>query len=76
MSACHWCASEEGTPIEGMEERVELRPYGPDGALVCFDCGMSEAHIEETNRNIVRHLQTIVSSGHVPVVTDSGIVPG
>lgn len=31
MRACHYCQKTEG----------ELRPYGPNGEIVCFQCGMS-----------------------------------
>ena len=38
-SACEYCKKEKeenGSP-------VDLRPYGKDGAWICFDCGMSPA---------------------------------
>ena len=31
IGACQLCGAEE-----------ELRPYGPDGCWVCFDCGMKD----------------------------------
>ena len=31
MSTCHYCQKTEG----------ELRPYGPNGEIVCFACGTS-----------------------------------
>lgn len=67
MSTCHWCGQEGGTGP------AELRPYGPDGADICFDCGMSEEHGAETMENMLALLHGIVSSGHTPVITDDGI---
>lgn len=26
----------------------ELRPYGKDGAMICFDCGMKPENIKQT----------------------------
>lgn len=34
--SCHWC--------KAPSDKEDLRPYGPNGAWVCFPCGMSPAH--------------------------------
>ena len=75
MRACHWCGSEQGSAIEGTDEVVELRPYGPDAADVCFDCGTSPEHEAETNVTMLRYINAIVSSGHGIAITSEGIVP-
>ena len=33
---CHFCGKEE-----------ELRPYGPNAELICFDCGMKDEKTTE-----------------------------
>lgn len=73
MSACHYCKQEEGTPIPDSTDVIELRPYGPDGSGVCFDCGTSPEHEEETMTNMLAIVMGIVKSGHTPVITDTGI---
>lgn len=37
---CHYCG-----------EGGDLRPYGPGGSYVCYPCGTSPEHLEETDRN-------------------------
>jgi len=32
----------------------ELRPYGKDGAFICFNCAMKEENIKETNRQFFK----------------------
>jgi hypothetical protein len=32
-------------------EVKELRPYGKDGANICFDCAMKPENREETDKN-------------------------
>lgn len=41
---CYVCKCPERT-------RGELRPYGPDGQLICFACAMKPERKEETARN-------------------------
>jgi hypothetical protein len=33
----------------------ELRPYGKNGARICWDCGLE--HSEETSKNMIRFLK-------------------
>ncbi len=75
MKACHYCASEAGTPIADSKEVVELRPYGPDGADVCFDCGTSPEHEAETSAAMLRLINGIVAGGYGIGITSEGIVP-
>ena len=41
---------EEDEKCEYCGKIDELRPYGKNGANICFDCGMK--NIEETNSNM------------------------
>lgn len=40
-STCHYCRQSK--------HRGDLRPYGPGAALVCYECGSSPEHLEQTN---------------------------
>ena len=56
-----------------MEE--ELRPYGPRGAWVCFDCVMeSKNREEETSMNFLGQAETSILVG--PLKTIIGEVVG
>jgi|SRR5207302_3034323 len=35
--SCYLCAKKEGEP-DGKGDAVELRPYGPNAAWICFGC--------------------------------------
>jgi len=45
---------------KGMPEQCEyckvsgedLRPYGKNGAWICYKCGTSDEHIKETQKNL------------------------
>lgn len=53
--------------------RVELRPYGPNGAAVCFECAMKPERKEETARNFAARLNAC----SVPIIgTDAGVFEG
>lgn len=59
---CHYC-----------ETTSDLRPYGPRGAMVCFDCAMSTPErAEETTRNF--HAQ-LLACGRVAVIDGSHVGP-
>lgn len=60
---CHYCHT----------TTKELRPYGPRGAMVCFDCGTSSEHVEETNKNFAAQLE---AAGPIAVIgTEAGPYP-
>ena len=62
---CYYCDSTE-----------DLRPYGPDGSLVCYECGVDPEHEEETKRNFLRKLDAAVEAGSgLAELTDEGPVP-
>lgn len=44
---------EEADICELCGAKDELRPYGPDGKRVCFDCGTKPENMEETERRFV-----------------------
>lgn len=53
--------------------KVELRPYGPNGADVCFECAMKPACKQQTERNFAARLNAC----EVPVIgTDAGVFEG
>ena len=51
---------------------AELRPYGPNGAYVCFECAMNPEHRAETDRQFGGRLALI--QGPV-VLTSEGPAP-
>lgn len=42
---CYYCPSEE-----------DLRQYGPEGSYVCYPCGASPEHEEETMANFIAQM--------------------
>lgn len=69
---CCVCKRAEGTPIPGKPCPVELRPYGPGAAPVCFDCAMNPERIAETKRQFAGLLAL---AGPVAMLTDEGPAP-
>lgn len=66
MDKCYLCLGTE-----------ELRPYGKDGQIICFDCGTSPENEEETKKRFNEHLQLIsreaqLKGEHI-VLTEDGI---
>jgi len=62
QTVCCYCGTTDG-----------LRPYGPGGAAVCFDCGTSPEHNEETSANFIAQLEAAIamsagSAGTLPVI--------
>jgi len=50
----------------------ELRPYGKDRSLICFDCAMRPENKKETERQF----EAVLDSSPVVILTDAGpIVP-
>lgn len=59
---CHYCG-----------ETTDLRPYGPRGAWVCFDCAMSTPEREaETGRNFLMQLD---AAGPVAMLDGTEVGP-
>ena len=68
---CYHCERIEGTPYhnQGGEERtVELRPYGPQGQLICFECAMMDEETTKANFYVmldaVRAISPVVVIGN------------
>ena len=62
MKTCYYCGCADG----------EMRPYGPNMSYVCFDCGTSPEHVDETDKNFAAQMQ---AAGEVVLLTDEGPVP-
>lgn len=59
---CHYC-----------DKNFDLRPYGPNGSMVCFSCAMKTPEREqETSRNFAVQLQ---AAGGVVVIDGTEIGP-
>jgi hypothetical protein len=60
--ACHYCT-----------KTGDLRPYGPRGSMVCFDCAMATPERKaETERNFGAQLD---ACGDVAVIDDTNVGP-
>lgn len=71
--SCHYCNEPEQITPTG---RKELRPYGPGGALVCFDCAYATpARAAETGIELQRAMNRIESQGFDIMLTDHGFLP-
>lgn len=54
----------------------ELRPYGPNGAWVCYDCAMSPEHKEETRINFDAQLRAAAKVNPIVVIdSEHGPIP-
>lgn len=62
---CHYCES----------EKKEMRPYGPGGAWVCFDCAMAtDERKAEAERQLARRFDAAERGGG-PVVIGGRLGP-
>ena len=50
--ACCACDRPELPDREDSRGETELRPYGPDGALICFGCAMKTENRAEADRRL------------------------
>jgi hypothetical protein len=66
---CHYCRA---------EEPVELRPYGPGGAYVCYPCATSPEHEQATIRRYQVQLAAaaVIGGGIVTIGVPDGPQPG
>ncbi len=77
IPVCHHCGDAENFPRDPAKGRqVELRPYGPGGAQVCFQCAMEPKNKKQTERNYGVQLETNeVVGGGAALLTSDGPVP-
>jgi hypothetical protein len=58
---CHYCQQPFSDPDD-------LRPYGPDGALVCFDCAMATPERKaEADRRMHGLLDAAIRTGTIRI---------
>lgn len=64
---CFYCSDSE----------QEMRPYGPNGSMVCFGCAFStKERQEETSKNFSSQLEQAASGGDIVVIgTEAGPYP-
>lgn len=71
MTACHYCAVEFPDP-------TDLRPYGPGGASVCYDCGHATPERSKTTAQAMRAMldaAEAMSPHGAVVLNDAGFHP-
>ena len=71
---CHYCGLPENFPRDPAKGRqVELRPYGPGGAFVCFQCMTATPERErQAKRNFGIQLEAAEVAGGGVSVLDGG----
>lgn len=71
MTGCHYCAEEFPDPND-------LRPYGPGGVSVCYDCAHAtperEVATTQAMRTMLDAAEAMSPSGTI-VLNDSGFHP-
>lgn len=66
---CYLCEREPTADLS-----VELRPYGPKGQMVCFECAFKTP--EQTEITTSQFLSQLKASGPVVVIgTENGPIP-
>jgi hypothetical protein len=61
--------------LNGMVQ-VELRPYGPGGAWICYDCAMgSDERKAIAEQNLAARFDAIEQAGKTIMLTEHGIFP-
>jgi hypothetical protein len=61
---CHYCCAQS-----------DLRPYGPQGSMVCFKCAMATPEREaETERHFAAQINAITNDA-VVICTEAGPFP-
>jgi hypothetical protein len=75
---CHYCGRAENFPAASGTEQVELRPYGPGGAPVCFECATATPEREkqaEQAFGVLLQGNEAISPVGIAAITDKGLVP-
>jgi hypothetical protein len=68
---CYCKRAEDKTLNEERMFKVELRPYGPNGVPICFECAMRPDRKRETKRQFTGRL---AFAGDVALLTEAGPV--
>ncbi len=69
MTRCSVCQAAAGTTVNG--QRIELRPYGRGGALVCFACGTADEATARTQfRGAIERAERAAGPDDVVVMGD------
>lgn len=69
---CCRCGRAEDRTLDARGKvKVELRPYGPDGAPICFECAMKPANIGDVKR---RFVGLLAFAGDAALLTEAGPV--
>lgn len=73
---CHYCHKEEDLN-KGPDGKIirDLRPYGPNNSLVCFDCGTSKEHVKDTSANYINMFYTMSKITDASMLTNDGPIP-
>jgi hypothetical protein len=75
---CGQCLRLELFPAPTKDQQVELRPYGPGGTLICFQCATASPDAEErtaANFKTVLDGAEAISPHGVAMITDHGLEP-
>jgi hypothetical protein len=73
---CSVCHRAEDHSLDAREKfKIELRPYGTSGGLICFDCATDPTRIEATRANLGRILDNAQRITKAALLTPDGPVP-
>lgn len=67
---CCTCSRPELPDRADPHDHTELRPYGPNGALICFDCAMKPENREE----VERRFETALNAAETASVADGATI--
>ena len=75
---CACGRAEDHTLNERGKFTVELRPYGPGGAPICFECATSTPEAEEQAKRAFHAILdgATAMGGGIATLTDHGVEPG
>lgn len=75
-TCCHCGRAEDDTLDERGKVTVELRPYGPGGADVCYECATATPErVAQTDEAMGAVLRGAMGGG-IASITDHGYEPG
>ena len=73
---CHCKRSEDYSLGEDGKYKVELRPYGPNGSFICFDCMISNTDLEKIARdNYTKRLDRADARTGASLLASEGPIP-